>query len=158
MLSFGTSHYQRLGGPQSRLVSLYLTPYQLTQMLKDVDGDCMPSGITLWQLTDVHLDKLKRLYLVDTCRDMGCHDLLHLAHALEVSVQTWVAILSSTVNFGHPSIHSHHSRSLVLDISLLDNMHQKLMKLIPAFPVLRNSHVASGANGKLIGMFLSFLP
>ncbi len=80
-------------------------------MLTDLDGDCMPIGVTLRWLTDVHLDKLKRLYLVDTFWDAGCRDLLHLGHALEVSTWTSVATVSSTGNFGYPSVHSRHSRS-----------------------------------------------
>ncbi len=72
-------------------------------MLTDLDGDCMPISVTLRRLTDVHLDKLKRLYIVDTWRDAGCRDLLHLARALEVSVRTWVAIVSSTVNLDTPA-------------------------------------------------------
>ncbi len=30
-------------------------------MLTDLDGDCMPIGVSLRRLTDVHLDKLKGL-------------------------------------------------------------------------------------------------
>ncbi len=44
----------------------------------------MPIGVTLRRLTDTDLGKLKRLRLVDTCRDEGCRDLLHLMRALEV--------------------------------------------------------------------------
>ncbi|PBK82306.1 hypothetical protein ARMGADRAFT_738491 [Armillaria gallica] len=93
----------------------------------DLDGDCMPIGVILRRLTDVRLDKLKRSYLVDTCRDAGCRDLLHLARALE---RPFLSL-----------------KELVLDIPLSDIMHHKFMQLIHAFPVLKNSRVGSRANG-----------
>ncbi|KAK0207505.1 hypothetical protein IW262DRAFT_1469459 [Armillaria fumosa] len=75
------------------------------------DGECMPMGMTLRRLTDAHLGQLKRLYLVDTCCDAGCRDLLHMVCALEASVQTSVAVVLFGVNFGDPSANSHHSRN-----------------------------------------------
>ncbi|PBK95023.1 hypothetical protein ARMGADRAFT_1077788 [Armillaria gallica] len=75
----------------------------------DLDGECMPIGITLRRLTDAHLGKLKRLCLIDTCRDAGCRDLLHLARALK-----------------HPFL---SLEELVLDIPLSQDMDQKLIQL-----------------------------
>ncbi|KAK0219328.1 hypothetical protein EDD85DRAFT_865972 [Armillaria nabsnona] len=67
----------------------------------DLDRDCMPIGPTLRRLTNVHLDKLKRLYLVDACRDGGCRDLLHLARALEVTASIFV---TRGARSQHPSL------------------------------------------------------
>ncbi|SJL17931.1 uncharacterized protein ARMOST_21501 [Armillaria ostoyae] len=123
---FGTSYCRRLGGAWTRFTSLYLTSQKLTNTPVDLDGECMPIGITLWRPTDAHLGKLKRLSIVDTCCDAGCHDILHLAHALERPFSSL--------------------EELVLEIPLLDNMHQKLMQLIPAFPMLKNGHIVSRTN------------
>ncbi|SJL17937.1 uncharacterized protein ARMOST_21507 [Armillaria ostoyae] len=98
----------------------------------DLDGACMPIGITLLRLTDAHLGKLKRLCLVDTCRDAECRDLLHLARTLERPFSSL--------------------EKLVLDILLSQDMHQKLLQLMPAFPVLTNSHIVSRANGSSLGL------
>lgn len=92
----------------------------------DMDGDCMHVGITLRRLTDVHLSKMKRLCLVDICRDAGCRDLLHLARALERPF---------------PLL-----EELILDIPLSQDMHRKLSDLIPAFPVLTSSRIISRTN------------
>ncbi|SJL17947.1 uncharacterized protein ARMOST_21518 [Armillaria ostoyae] len=97
----------------------------------DLDGECMPIGITLRRLTDGHLGKFKRLCLVDTCRYTGCRDLLHLACALERS--------SSSLE------------ELILDILLSQDMHQKLIQLISAFPVLQNSRIVSTVNETSLG-------
>ncbi|KAK0460808.1 hypothetical protein IW261DRAFT_1614484, partial [Armillaria novae-zelandiae] len=48
-----------------------------------LDGECMRIGVTLRRLTDAHLSQFRRLCLVDTCRDAGCRDLLHLVCAFE---------------------------------------------------------------------------
>ncbi|SJL18095.1 uncharacterized protein ARMOST_21667 [Armillaria ostoyae] len=97
----------------------------------DLDGECMPIGITLRRLTDAHLGKLKRLRLVDTCRDAGCRDLLHLARALERPFS--------------------ELEELVLDIPLSPDMHQKLLQLMPPFPVLTNSDIVSRTNETSLG-------
>ncbi len=67
---------RRFGGAWSTFVSLYLTSQELTGMLADLDWDCMPIGITLRRLTDAHISKIRRSYLVNTCRDVGCRHLL----------------------------------------------------------------------------------
>ncbi|KAK0219295.1 hypothetical protein EDD85DRAFT_865892 [Armillaria nabsnona] len=97
-----------------------------------LDGECMPIGVTLRRLTDADLGQLKRLCLVDTCRDAGCRDLLHLTRALERP---------------SPSL-----KELVLDIPLPQDMRQKLLQLIPAFPVLTTSRIVSRAIETSIGV------
>ncbi|PBK95033.1 hypothetical protein ARMGADRAFT_1077796 [Armillaria gallica] len=87
------------------------------------DDECMPVGVTLRRLTDTDLGKLKRLCLVDTCRDTGCRDLLHLMRALERPLLSL--------------------KDLVLDIPLSEDVHQKLLELIPAFPMLKESRIVS---------------
>ncbi|KAK0431450.1 hypothetical protein EV421DRAFT_169149 [Armillaria borealis] len=91
-----------------------------------LDGECMPIGVTLRRLTDAHLGKLKKLCLVDTCLDAGCHDVLHLTRALE---RRFLSL-----------------EELILELPLPQDTHQKLLQLIPAFPVLKSSHIVSRAN------------
>ncbi|SJL15327.1 uncharacterized protein ARMOST_18820 [Armillaria ostoyae] len=91
-----------------------------------LDDECMRIGVTLRRLTDAHLGKLRRLCLVNTCRDAGCRDVLHLTHVLE-------ARLSSI-------------EDLVLDIPLSRNTHQNLLRVTPAFPALKNSRIISRTN------------
>ncbi|SJL18111.1 uncharacterized protein ARMOST_21683 [Armillaria ostoyae] len=86
----------------------------------DLDGECMPIDVTLRRLTDAHLGIMKRLCLVDTCRDAGCRDFLHLTRALE-------GLFSSL-------------KELVLDIPLSHDTHNRLVRLIPAFPLLKESY------------------
>ncbi|KAK0505597.1 hypothetical protein EDD18DRAFT_340295 [Armillaria luteobubalina] len=75
-----------------------------------LDGECMPIGLTLRCLTYAHLGQLKSLCLVDTCRDAGCSDLLHLARALERPFSSLEA--------------------LVVDIPLSEVIHRKLIQLL----------------------------
>ncbi|SJL18097.1 uncharacterized protein ARMOST_21669 [Armillaria ostoyae] len=89
----------------------------------DLDGDCMSIGVTLQRLTEAHLRQMKRLCLVYTCRDVGCRDLFHLASALERPFSSL--------------------EELVLDIPLSQDTHQKLLQLIPAFPMLKESRIVS---------------
>ncbi|PBK64941.1 hypothetical protein ARMSODRAFT_978635 [Armillaria solidipes] len=96
-------------------------------------SECVPIGVTLRRLTDAHLGKFKRLCLIDTCRDAGCRDLLHLARALERPFSSL--------------------EELILDIPLSQDMHQKLIQLIPAFPVLQNSRIVSTVNETSLGHF-----
>ncbi|KAK0207502.1 hypothetical protein IW262DRAFT_534962 [Armillaria fumosa] len=91
----------------------------------DLDGECMPIGITLRRFTDTHLGKMKRLRLVDTCRDVGCR-FLHLTRPLE---RPFLSL-----------------EELILDLPLSQDMHHKLLQLIPAFPVLKDSHIVSRVN------------
>ncbi len=49
-------------------------------------------------------------------------------------------------------------KELVLDIPLPQEMRQKLLQLIPTFPMLKESRIVSRANETSIGMFLLFLP
>ncbi|PBK64954.1 hypothetical protein ARMSODRAFT_1006828 [Armillaria solidipes] len=62
----------------------------------------------------------------DTCGDAGCRDVLHLAGTLECPFSSL--------------------EELVLDIPLSQDMHPKLLQLIPAFPLLNNSPIVSRAN------------
>ncbi|PBK95036.1 hypothetical protein ARMGADRAFT_1077798 [Armillaria gallica] len=103
-----------------------------------LNGECMPIGVTLRRLTDTHLGRMQRLCLVDTCRDAGCRDVLHLAHALER--------------------HFLSLEELILDLPLSQDTHQKLLRLIPSFPVLKKSYIVSRANETSLGNFLSLLP
>ncbi|KAK0219293.1 hypothetical protein EDD85DRAFT_865887 [Armillaria nabsnona] len=116
-------------GPSS---SLYLTLPELTITLVGLDGECMPIGVTLRRLTDAHLSGMQRLCLVDTCQDAGCRDVLHLAHALER--------------------HFLSLEELILDLPLSQDTYQKLLRLIPAFPVLKKSYIVSRANETSLDM------
>ncbi|PBK95021.1 hypothetical protein ARMGADRAFT_1077786 [Armillaria gallica] len=98
----------------------------------------MHIGLTLRRLTDAHFCKLKRLPLVDTCRDAGYRDLLHLARALERSFSSL--------------------EELVLDIPVSQDTHQKILQFVPAFPVLTNSHISLRANETSLGIFIPVLP
>ncbi|SJL17923.1 uncharacterized protein ARMOST_21493 [Armillaria ostoyae] len=73
-----------------------------------------------------HLGIMKRLCLVDTCRDAGCRGFLHLTRALE-----------------HPFL---SLEELVLDIPLSQDLHQKLLSLMPAILTLKESHIVSRSN------------
>ncbi|KAK0213435.1 hypothetical protein DFS33DRAFT_125194 [Desarmillaria ectypa] len=79
-----------------------------------LDGECMPIGVALRRLTD---GNLKRLHLIDTCRDPGCRDILHLTRALE----TRLASLEV----------------LVLDIPLSQATLEKLLRTVSAYPALK---------------------
>ncbi|PBK64948.1 hypothetical protein ARMSODRAFT_1022662 [Armillaria solidipes] len=59
-------------------------------------------------------------------------DLLHFARALERPFSSL--------------------EKLVLDIPLSQDMHQKLLQLMLAFPVLTNSHIVSRANETSLGL------
>ncbi|KAK0467530.1 Fungalysin metallopeptidase-domain-containing protein [Armillaria novae-zelandiae] len=73
---------------------------------------------SLVDLDDAHLGQLRRLCLVDTCGDAGCRDLLHM--------QPFSSL-----------------EELVIDIPLSNDIHRKLLQLLPAFPVLTNCRVVS---------------
>ncbi|KAK0467521.1 hypothetical protein IW261DRAFT_1612989 [Armillaria novae-zelandiae] len=98
-----------------------------------LDGECMRIGVTLRRLTDAHLSQLRRLSLVGTCCHGGCRDLLHMVRAFESPFSSL--------------------EELVLDIPLSNNIHRKLMQLLPAFPVLKNCRVFSRNNEDSLGVF-----
>ncbi len=99
---------------------------------------------------------VKRLCLIDTCRDAGCCNLLHLKHASEVSASALAAAVPSIANFWMSQRPFLPLKELVLVLPLLHGMHQKLLRLIPFFPVYKNSHIASKANEMSLGMFSRF--
>lgn len=78
-----------------------------------LDGGCMHVGVTLRRLTD---GNLKKLYVIDTCRDSGCRDVVHLTRALE----TRLASLEV----------------LVLDIPLSQGTLEKLLGVVSLYPAL----------------------
>ncbi len=83
----------------------------------------MHVGLTLQWLTDVHLGKISGLCLINTCRDAGCCDFLHLAHTLKVSSDC--SILNEAYASSVAQTHQSHFFSLkqhVLYIPLLDVM------------------------------------
>ncbi|KAK0207508.1 hypothetical protein IW262DRAFT_1498621 [Armillaria fumosa] len=94
-----------------------------------LDRECMPIGVTLRRLTGAHLGQLRRLCLVDICLDAGCRDLMHMVRAFERPF---------------PKL-----EELVLDIPLSDDIHRKLIQLLPAFPVLTNCRIVSRTNENL---------
>ncbi|KAK0460805.1 hypothetical protein IW261DRAFT_275680 [Armillaria novae-zelandiae] len=103
-----------------------------------LDGECMHIGLTLRRLTDAHLGQLRTLCLIGTCCDAGCRDLLHMVCAFERPFSSL--------------------EELILDIPLSNDIHRKLMQLLPAFPVLKNCHVFSRHNEDSLSMcFLLFL-
>ncbi len=67
-------------------------------MLVDLHGKCLHIGFMLQQLTDTQLVNIRRLCLVDTCEDVGCCDVLHFSHALEICSLTLIAAVLSRVN------------------------------------------------------------
>ncbi|KAK0207473.1 hypothetical protein IW262DRAFT_534069 [Armillaria fumosa] len=83
-----------------------------------LDGGCMHVGVTLRRLTD---GNLKRLYLIDTCRDSGCRDIVHLTRALE----TRLASLEV----------------LVLDIPFSQSTLEKLVRAVSLCPALKTLYL-----------------
>ncbi|KAK0462301.1 uncharacterized protein EV420DRAFT_1180996 [Desarmillaria tabescens] len=83
-----------------------------------LDGGCMNIGVALRRLTD---GNLKRLYVIDTCRDPGCRDIVHLTRALE----TRLASLEV----------------LVLDISLPQSALEKLVRTVSMYPALKTLYL-----------------
>ncbi|KAK0467517.1 hypothetical protein IW261DRAFT_1061308 [Armillaria novae-zelandiae] len=87
--------------------------FGVTNSLLGLDGECMRIGVTLRRLTDAHLGQLRRLCLVDTCSDAGCRDLMHMRPFSSLE-------------------------EILVDILLSNNVHRKLMQVLPVFPVLTN--------------------
>ncbi|KAK0475374.1 hypothetical protein IW261DRAFT_1422211 [Armillaria novae-zelandiae] len=85
---------------------------------EDLDGGCMHLGVTLRRLTD---GNLKRLYVIDTCRDSGCRDIVHLTRALE----TRLASLEV----------------LVLDIPFSQSTLEKLLQVVSLYPALKTLYL-----------------
>ncbi|PBK64980.1 hypothetical protein ARMSODRAFT_1022686 [Armillaria solidipes] len=85
-----------------------------------LDGGCMHVGVTLRRLTDGHL---KRLYVINTCRDSGCRDIVHLARALE----TCLASLEV----------------LVLNIPLSQSTLERLLGAVSLYPALKSLYFRS---------------
>ncbi|KAK0475396.1 hypothetical protein IW261DRAFT_1567790 [Armillaria novae-zelandiae] len=83
-----------------------------------LDGGCMHVGVTLRRLTD---GNLKRLYVIDTCRDSGCRDIVHLTRALE----TRLASLEV----------------LVLDIPFSQSTLEKLLRVVSLYPALKTLYL-----------------
>lgn len=83
-----------------------------------LDEGCMHVGVTLRRLTD---GNLKRLYVIDTCRDSGCRDIVHLTYALE----TRLASLEV----------------LVLDIPFSQTTLQKLLRVVSLYPALKTLYL-----------------
>lgn len=83
-----------------------------------LDGGCMHVGVTLRRLTG---GNLKSLYVIDTCRDSGCRDILHLTRALE----TRLASLEV----------------LVLDIPFSQGTLEKLVRVVSVYPALKTLYV-----------------
>ncbi|KAK0462250.1 uncharacterized protein EV420DRAFT_1180033 [Desarmillaria tabescens] len=91
-----------------------------------MDGECMCIGVTLRRLTDAHLNTLKRICLVNICRDAGCRDVLHLMRVLETRSDSFSSL-----------------KGLVLDFPLPEDIIPKLIKAMSAFPVLKVFRIVS---------------
>ncbi len=83
-LYFGTFDCQGFGCVWTRFV-VSLAESLVTNVFiehEGLNGGCMHVGVTLRQLMD---GNLKRPYIIDTCRDLGCCDIMHLTRPLEVN-------------------------------------------------------------------------
>ncbi|KAK0431388.1 hypothetical protein EV421DRAFT_170039 [Armillaria borealis] len=85
---------------------------------RGLDGGCMHVGVALRRLTD---GNLKRLYVIDTCQDSGCRDIVHLVRALE----TRLASLEV----------------LVLDIPSPQGTLEKLLRVVSLYPALKTLYL-----------------
>ncbi|KAK0221312.1 hypothetical protein IW262DRAFT_1493166 [Armillaria fumosa] len=94
-----------------------------------MDDECMHVGVTLRRLTDAHLGHLRRLCLVNTCRDVERKDIMHLTRVLEVSRARFSSL-----------------EELIVDIPLSQDTLQKLLRMIPAFPALNKVRIVSWTN------------
>ncbi len=95
----------------------------------------MHVGVTLRRLTD---GNLKRLYVIDTCRDSGCRDIVHLTYALEVS--PICSSMTRCLNLG-PQTRLASLEVLVLDIPFSQTTLQKLLRVVSLYPALKTLYL-----------------
>ncbi|KAK0462300.1 uncharacterized protein EV420DRAFT_1761572 [Desarmillaria tabescens] len=98
-----------------------LTVEELEVHGPSLDEECTHVGVALRRLTD---GNLKRLHLINTCRDPGCRDVLHLAHALETQPTRF------------PSL-----EVLILDIPLSQDTMEKLFRTVSVYPALKRLYL-----------------